>query len=74
MNNKKQWKIPPIDGNVFIKGYIIEYTNLTIDSDGDGILDYHDNCPDIFNQDQEVYDGDGQGFACNEENMLIAHC
>ena len=34
------------------------------DSDGDGIPDNEDNCPDKYNPDQEDSDGDGVGDAC----------
>lgn len=34
------------------------------DSDGDGVDDDSDNCPDVFNPDQEDTDGDGVGDAC----------
>jgi len=34
------------------------------DTDGDGIPDNVDNCPAVFNPDQEDTDGDGVGDAC----------
>ena len=34
------------------------------DGDGDGIPDYRDNCPRVFNPDQSDIDGDGLGDAC----------
>ncbi len=34
------------------------------DSDGDGILDPDDNCPDVFNPGQRDSNGDGIGDAC----------
>ena len=37
------------------------------DSDGDGIEDSIDNCPDIPNADQADSDGDGLGDACDNE-------
>jgi len=36
-----------------------------IDSDGDGILDADDNCPDTANSDQTNTDGDAEGDACD---------
>jgi len=35
------------------------------DSDGDGVVDQLDNCPDISNPDQNDCDGDGMGDACD---------
>jgi len=35
-----------------------------VDSDGDGISDYDDNCPYVYNPDQTDTDGDGTGDAC----------
>lgn len=36
------------------------------DSDGDGIPDASDNCPDVFNPNQNDGDGDGVGNACDD--------
>jgi hypothetical protein len=41
-----------------------------IDTDGDGISDPEDNCPDDYNPDQEDADGDGIGDACEGEVSL----
>ncbi|MBU0757631.1 MAG: hypothetical protein KKF44_06180, partial [Nanoarchaeota archaeon] len=35
------------------------------DKDDDGINDMEDNCPEMTNQDQSDYDGDGFGDACD---------
>ena len=37
-----------------------------LDSDGDGIPDVDDNCPDLPNEDQFDDDGDGQGNECDD--------
>jgi hypothetical protein len=37
-----------------------------LDSDGDGITDDCDNCPDVFNPDQADSDNNGIGDACDE--------
>jgi len=35
-----------------------------VDGDGDGVLDWGDNCPKVANRDQADSDQDGQGDAC----------
>ncbi|WP_231372829.1 thrombospondin type 3 repeat-containing protein [Aureivirga sp. CE67] len=42
--------------------------SLTEDNDGDGILNFEDNCPDIANADQADNDGDGMGDVCDEDD------
>ena len=39
-----------------------------VDSDGDGVPDNEDNCPNVSNQDQADSDGDGVGDACETVN------
>ncbi len=41
---------------------------LTLDSDGDGILDSQDNCPNIANPYQTRSDGDSLGDACDPDS------
>jgi len=43
-------------------------TEINLDADGDGIVDSLDNCPDIYNPDQEDYDLDGVGDSCDACN------
>jgi hypothetical protein len=37
------------------------------DSDGDGFDDDVDNCPDVYNDPQDDFDGDGIGAACDPD-------
>ncbi len=46
----------------------------TGDSDGDGIADTCDNCPDLANEDQADCDGDGIGDACAIADGLADDC
>jgi len=43
---------------------VIVHYNAGADSDGDGILEYIDNCPDVYNPDQTDSDGDNIGDVC----------
>jgi len=45
-------------------GYEVNFAD-SIDTDGDGISDYRDNCPNVPNADQADIDGDGIGNACD---------
>jgi hypothetical protein len=38
---------------------------MSLDSDGDGVLDANDNCPQDYNPRQEDFDGDKVGNACD---------
>ena len=43
------------------------------DTDGDGVFDSEDNCPLVYNPDQEDEDANGYGDAC-ESPMMISPC
>lgn len=38
------------------------------DTDGDGVHDLLDNCPNVANPDQNDFDGDGIGDACDDDS------
>ena len=40
---------------------------LDVDLDGDGLAGFHDNCPTVFNPDQEDGWGSGAGDACDTD-------
>ena len=39
-----------------------------LDSDGDGVVDDDDNCPNVANEDQTDTDGDGEGDTCDSDD------
>ena len=60
-----------------VSSYCIELQNLECtapdeaDVDGDGVLDYEDNCPNDSNPEQEDWDswtGDGKGDVCDDSD------
>ena len=50
---------------------IINEALETIDADNDGVYNGADNCPDVYNPDQEDADGDGIGDVCDDCNNLV---
>jgi putative hemolysin len=53
-------------GECAIEQYV-DYADLSIDSDGDGVPDDSDNCPSDYNPDQDDADDDGLGDACDPD-------
>ena len=43
----------------------VDIKSTLIDTDGDGIIDSEDNCPNVSNSDQLNSDGDSHGDACD---------
>ena len=73
-----------IDENIFIVATVYnkdtyqifqatENNILTLhpDPDDDGIINLNDNCPNVYNPDQEDADGDLLGNACDPCNELV---
>ncbi len=62
----------PTTSNGKVQGDVIDFAPLipsSLDSDGDGLPNYNDNCPFVSNPDQNDSDGDGVGDVC--DNCLL---
>lgn len=55
-----------LDSNVFIKASSFTDQPAEVDTDGDGIPDTDDNCPNVINPDQTDSFGNGVGDACDQ--------
>jgi len=53
-------------GDLFVSKFNL-FLSADGDTDGDGVPDEDDNCPDVPNPLQEDWDDDGQGDACDED-------
>lgn len=54
------------DDPIVRDGLAVRLTPPFLDTDGDGVPDQIDNCPEVPNPDQRDIDGDGLGNACDE--------
>ena len=48
-----------------VESYEFVYPMIPPDTDGDGVIDSQDNCPDEVNEDQSDYDEDNMGDICD---------
>ena len=64
-------------GNAYVTGFsmgtawdyaTIKYSSGPIDTDGDGIPNVSDNCPNVPNPDQADNDSDGKGDVCDDDD------
>jgi hypothetical protein len=58
-----QFEITAVD--VPYEDYPFAFVAAMLDSDGDGVVDQGDNCPNTYNPDQIDSDGDGIADACD---------
>jgi len=58
-----------LDSNVFIKAGSFIDQPAEVDTDGDGIPDADDNCPNVINPDQTDSSGNGVGDACDQAQL-----
>ncbi|TNF33217.1 MAG: hypothetical protein EP329_08595, partial [Deltaproteobacteria bacterium] len=54
-----------VSNNVGAAGYFSGFPPALVDLDYDGVVDGHDNCPDVSNPSQLDADEDGAGDACD---------
>jgi hypothetical protein len=53
---------------VQLQGQVTQLSQVVFDSDGDGVLDDADNCPEVANPEQTDLDEDGLGDACDPDD------
>ncbi len=65
------WKASDKAGNSAEEYKFINLSAIAEDADLDGIQDFSDNCPTIYNPEQEDTNADGIGDVCSPEGCLI---
>jgi len=53
----------------YLLSHTFYLTPVSVDTDGDGVPDYIDNCPTVSNPDQLDSDNDGIGDACEQSDL-----
>ena len=61
-----EWYVTVSDGTSTTSGTIWRFSTGNTDTDGDGVENDIDNCPNTYNPDQADNDSDGIGDACDE--------
>lgn len=59
------------DGAVTVSDLTVIVLDPQADSDGDGVLDRDDNCPDVANPGQENSNFDEEGDACDPDDAIV---
>ena len=65
------WTATDASGNSSECQQLITIYSLDEDADNDGILDYQDNCPMVYNPEQMDLDGNSVGDACECDNAIF---
>lgn len=61
--------LDPADEYTGNNEYLSTVFEPVFDTDGDGVIDDEDNCPEDANSDQRDEDGNGVGYVCDEDEQ-----